>query len=131
MSHRPLHCKHHATDVHVECVIKMVLGRGVQRRELRDAGRGDEDIQPACLCLDGVEQSIEIARTGHVALDCFDAAADQCNGFIELSLAAASDKNISAFPSKASGYRKTNTAIAPSNNRCLSFKFQHSSLLVV
>src|SRR5262245_21821169 len=76
---RLLHREQHALHVDLEDRVVELLGDRAQGRQLRDAGIGEDDVEPALLPLDLCEEAIEVAEVRHVSLDAGHIASDLLN----------------------------------------------------
>ena len=90
----------------------MLLGDGVERGKLADAGIGEENVDaPEFRFHLGVER-VEIGELRHVALHADRAMADRGDGRVELGLAAAGHDHLRALGGEELRRRQSDSAIA-------------------
>ncbi len=89
---------------------------------LRNAGIGEHNIELALLPLDLREEAIKIAKVRHVSLYAGHISSDFLDRRSQFRITAPGYEDVRAFFHKLLRRRKTDAAIAASNERDLSFK---------
>jgi hypothetical protein len=90
-----LYCKQSPANVDVKRIIKAFLGNGAERvAELANPGASKEDVDMTLLLFDYLEEPIEVGEIAGIALNASGILTDFFDCFVELFLAAASDKEI-------------------------------------
>src|SRR6266403_2520541 len=126
---RLLHREKHALHVDVEDPVVQLLGDRAQGRKHRDAGIGEDNVEPALLPLDLCEEAIEVAEVRHVSLDAGHIASDLLDRRRRLRLAAPGDEDVGAFLHEPLRRRETDAAVATRDECDFSFKLAHVFLL--
>lgn len=83
----------------------------IERLRQDDAGIGDEDVDPALVLSDLVEQAVEIGVVADVALDAFGIGPKRGDRAVEFGLSAPGDIDESAFVDEAAGRGEAKTAV--------------------
>src|SRR5262245_33952147 len=95
---------------------------------LRDAGVGEDDVQPSLLALDLGEQAIQVVQVRHVAPDGGDVLADLLHRR-QFGLTPAGDEDGGAFGHEPLRRRQADAAAAARHESGFSFELTHISAL--
>src|SRR5262249_32880424 len=101
------------------------LGDRAQGRKPRDAGIGEDDVEPALLPLDLREEAIEAAEVRHVPLDAGPIASDLPDRRRRLGLTAPGDEDVGAFLHELLRRRETDAAVATRDESDFPFELAH------
>src|SRR5262249_8834559 len=126
---RLLHREQHALHVDVEDRVVELLSDRAQGRQLRDAGIGEDNVEPALLPLDPGEEAIEVAEVRHVSLDAGHIASDLRDRRRRRGLTAPGDEDVGAFLHELLRRRETDAAVATRDECDLAFELAHVFLL--
>src|SRR5262245_18840408 len=113
----------------VEERIIVLLSNLAERGKLRDAGVGEDDVEPALLALDLGEEAIEVAEVRHVSPDAGHISSDLLDRRRRLRLTAPGDEDVGAFLHELLRRRETDAAVATRDECDFSFKLAHVFLL--
>src|SRR5262249_47474592 len=119
----------HALHVDVEDRVVELLGDRAQGRQLRDAGVGEDDVEPALLPLDLGEEAIKVVEVRHVSLDAGHIASDLRDRRRRLGLTAPGDEDVGAFLHELLRRRETDAAVATRDECDFPFELAHLFLL--
>ncbi len=109
----------------------MILGYPAKRGIRRNASIREHNIKLALLPLDLCEEAIKIAKVRDISLYAGHISADVLYRRSQLRITAPRYEHVRAFAHKLLRRRKTDAAIATSNESNFSFKLTHVFSLVV
>src|SRR4051812_23683112 len=114
-----------AARVAPEPGVELLLGDLAERCGLAPAGAGPQQVEAPLLALDGVEQAVQVAQIGGVALDAGDVAADLLHCLVQGVLAAAGDEDVRALVDEPLRAGQRHAGGAAGDDRDLAVELSH------